>query len=44
MAVQSKQTKCKRPGNEFKREAVPLVTEGGLSIAQANLVTMIRTP
>ncbi len=34
MGVQSKPTKRKQFSSEFKREAVRLVTEGGLSIAQ----------
>jgi transposase len=35
MGVQSKSTKRKQFSSEFKREAVLLVTESGLSIAQA---------
>jgi transposase len=35
MEVQHKPTKRKQYSSEFKREAVRLVTEGGLSIAQA---------
>ncbi len=35
MRVQSKPSKRKQFSSEFKREAVRLVTEGGLSIAQA---------
>ena len=35
MGVQHKLTKRKQFSSEFKREAVRLVTEGGLSIAQA---------
>jgi transposase len=35
MGDQSKSTKRKQFSSEFKREAVRLVTEGGLSIAQA---------
>jgi transposase len=35
MAVQHKAIKRKQYSSEFKREAVRLVTEGGLSIAQA---------
>jgi transposase len=35
MGVQSKPIKRKQFSSEFKREAVRLVTEGGLSIAQA---------
>ena len=35
MGVQHKPTKRKQYSSEFKREAVRLVTEGGLSIAQA---------
>ena len=35
MGVQHKLTKRKQYSSEFKREAVRLVTEGGLSIAQA---------
>ena len=35
MGVQHKPTKRKQYSREFKREAVRLVTEGGLSIAQA---------
>ena len=35
MGVQSKQSKRKQFSSEFKREAVQLVTQGGLSIAQA---------
>ncbi len=34
MGVQSKSTQRKPFSSEFKREAVRLVTEGGLSIAQ----------
>jgi transposase-like protein len=34
MAVQHKSIKRKQYSSEFKREAVRLVTEGGLSIAQ----------
>jgi len=34
MAVQHKTSKRKQYSSEFKREAVRLVTEGGLSIAQ----------
>src|SRR5688500_12598174 len=34
MGVQHKATKRKQYSSEFKREAVRLVTEGGLSIAQ----------
>ena len=34
MAVQHKAIKRKQYSSEFKREAVPLVTEGGLSISQ----------
>ncbi len=36
MAVQNKQSKRKHFSSEFKREAVRLVTEGGLSIAQVS--------
>jgi len=36
MGVQSKQIKRKQFSSEFKREAVHLVTEGGLSIAQVS--------
>ncbi len=35
MGVQHKPSKRKQPSSEFKREAVRLVTAGGLSIAQA---------
>ena len=35
MGVQSKPSNRKKFSREFKREAVRLVTEGGLSIAQA---------
>ena len=35
MGVQHKHTNRKQYSSEFKREAVRLVTEGGLSIAQA---------
>lgn len=35
MGAQHKLTKRKQYSSEFKREAVRLVTEGGLSIAQA---------
>lgn len=35
MAVQHKTIKRKQYSSEFKREAVRLVTDGGLSIAQA---------
>ena len=35
MGVQNKQSKRKQFSSEFKREAVRLVVEGGLSIAQA---------
>ena len=35
MGTQHKATKRKQYSSEFKREAVRLVTEGGLSIAQA---------
>ena len=35
MGVQHKPTRRKHYSSEFKREAVRLVTEGGLSIAQA---------
>ena len=35
MGVQSKPSNRKKFSSEFKREAVRLVTEGGLSIAQA---------
>jgi transposase-like protein len=35
MGVQHKSSKRKQYSSEFKREAVRLVTEGGLSIAQA---------
>jgi len=35
MGVQHKLSKRKQYSSEFKREAVHLVTEGGLSIAQA---------
>ena len=35
MGVQHNPTKRKQYSSEFKREAVRLVTEGGLSIAQA---------
>ncbi len=38
MGVQSKLTKRKQYSSEFKREAVRLVTEGGLSIARSILV------
>lgn len=34
MAVQHKISKRRQYSSEFKREAVRLVTEGGLSIAQ----------
>ncbi len=34
MGVQNKQSDRKQYGSEFKREAVRLVTEGGLSITQ----------
>jgi len=36
MEVQSKQADRKQYSSEFKREAVRLVTEGGLSIAQVS--------
>ena len=36
MAVQNKQSNRKQCSREFKREALRLVTEGGLSIAQVS--------
>ncbi len=36
MGVQSKPNKRKQFSSEFKREAIRLVTEGGLSIAQVS--------